>query len=67
MEFFLTLAIITAIAGLLSATLVSGIFRSKHPYGKGIAVLVGLILFAALACGGVWLLIIESARRGHPF
>ena len=67
MEFFLTLAVIAVVAGLLSTAIVAGIFRSNQPYGKVIAILFGLIMFAALACGGVWLLIYESAHRGHPF
>ncbi len=67
MEFFLTLGIIAAVAGLMSAAIVSGVFRSRHTYGKTVAILVGLILFVVIGCAGAWFLIYESARRGHPF
>lgn len=67
MEFFLTLGVIAGIAGLLSAGMVFPLFRSKRPYAKPIAVIVGVILFVVLSFGGVFLLILESQRRGHPF
>lgn len=67
MEFFLTLGIIAAIAALLSAGFCVPIFRLKKRYAKPIALVVGLILFVVLSLAGVFLLILESTRRGHPF
>lgn len=67
MEFFLTLAVLAAVAGLLSAAIAFPIFRLRKPYAKPLAVVLGLILFVVFAIGGFILLIAESARRGHPF
>ena len=67
MEFFLTLAIISAVAALLSIAMVFPIFRWKRPFTKLIAVMVGLILFLSLTWAGVVFLVAESAQRGHPF
>ena len=66
MEFFLTLAILAAVAGVLSAALAYPIFRLGKPYAKPLAVVLGLILFVVFAWAGFVLLIAESARRGHP-
>lgn len=67
MGFFLTLGLLAAIAGLLSAAFSFPIFRLKRPYAKPVAVVFGIILFVVFAIGGFILLIAESARRGHPF
>ena len=67
MEFFLTLAILAAIAALLSAVVAVPIFRLTKPYAKPLAVVLGTILFLFFWAAGVVILIAESGRRGHPF
>jgi hypothetical protein len=67
MGFMLTLATIAVIAGLLSAVIAIPIYRMKKPHAKLIAVVVVVILFPLLSWAGFVLLIVVSARQGHPF
>lgn len=67
MEFFLTLAVIAAIALALSGAIAWPLFRLKKPYAKPLAVVLGIVLFFVLAGGGFVMLIIVSAQHGHPF
>jgi hypothetical protein len=67
MQFFLTLAMIAAIAAALSGAIAWPLFRLNRPYARPLAVVLAIILFFVLSWAGFVILISESARRGHPF
>ena len=67
MEFFLTIAVLASVAALLSALFARPVWRLKKSYAKPLAVVMGVVLFIACTWGGFVLLIVDSARRGHPF
>ncbi len=67
MAFFLTIAVLAGVAALLSALFAWPVWRLKKSYAKPAAVVLGVILFVVFSWGGFVLLIVESARRGHPF
>jgi predicted PurR-regulated permease PerM len=67
MEFFLTIAVLAGVAALLSALFAWPVWRLKKSYAKPVAVVMGVVLFVVFTSGGFILLIVESARRGHPF
>jgi hypothetical protein len=67
MGFFLTLAVIAAIAALLSGTIAWPLFRIRKPYAGPLAVVLGIILFVGFAWAGFVLLIVISGQNGHPF
>jgi hypothetical protein len=65
--FFLTIAVLAGVAGLLSALVAVPVWRLKKSYAKPLAVVLGVVLFVVFTWGGFVMLIVESARRGHPF
>jgi hypothetical protein len=67
MEFFLTMGLLALIAGLLSAAISVPIFRMRKSYAKPLAIVLGAVLFLFFSWAGFVLLIIISARAGHPF
>ena len=67
MAFFLTIAVLAGVAALLSALVAVPVWRLQKQYAKPVAVVLGVILFVVFTWGGFVLLIVESARRGHPF
>ena len=67
MAFFLTIAVLAGVAALLSALAAVPVWRLKKQYAKPLAVVLGVLLFAVFTWGGFVMLIVESARRGHPF
>jgi len=67
MEFFLTIGLLALIAGMLSAAISVPVFRWKKPYARPAAVVLGIILFVFFSWAGFVLLIVVSARAGHPF
>lgn len=67
MEFFLTIGIIGLVAAALSGAIAVPIGRLQKPYARPAAVVLGLVLFALLSSAGFVLLIVLSARAGHPF
>ena len=67
MAFFLTIAVLAGAAALLSALVAVPVWRLQKPYAKPLAVVLGVVLFVGFTWGGFVLLIVESARRGHPF
>lgn len=67
MAFFLTIAVLAGVAALLSALVALPIWRLRKQYAKSLAVVLGVLLFMFFTWGGFVLLIVESARRGHPF
>lgn len=67
MEFWLTIAVLAGVAALLSALFAWPVWRLKESYAKAVAVVLGVVLFVSFSWGGFVLLIVESARRGHPF
>ena len=67
MEFIFMLLVIAVVAGLLSAVIVSPIYRMKKPNAKLLAAVVAVVLFPMLTWAGFVLLIVVSARQGHPF
>lgn len=67
MEFILTLVFMVGLpAALLSRTASVFIWRTRRPYAKLIAVVVGVLLFVVLAWAAFVALAIWSAEQGHP-
>jgi hypothetical protein len=67
MAFFLTIAVLAGMAALLSALVAVPVWRLKTSYAKPVAAVLVVLLFVVFTWGGFVLLIVESARRGHPF
>lgn len=67
MGFIFVLLAIAVAAGLLSAVIVIPIYRMKKPYAKLLATVVAVVLIPLLAWAGFVLLVVVSARQGHPF
>jgi hypothetical protein len=43
------------------------VWRLKTSYAKPVTAVLVVLLFVVFTWGGFVLLIVESARRGHPF
>lgn len=67
MEFVLTLVFVVGLpAALLSGTASVFIWRTRKPYAKLIAIVVGVLLFAVLAWATFVALVVWSTQQGHP-
>ena len=67
MEFILTLVLLVGLpAALLSGAASVLIWRTRKPYAKLIAIVVGILLFVVLAWAAFVALVVWSAQQGHP-
>ena len=67
MEFVLTIGLLVVIACTLSAAIGVPIYRLNKPYAKPLAIVLVIISFAVFSWAGFVLLVVISARAGHPF
>ncbi|MDA1039098.1 MAG: hypothetical protein O3A37_02235 [Planctomycetota bacterium] len=68
MEFVLSILFLVALpAALLSGAASVLIWRTRKPFAKLIAIVLGVVLFVALAWAAFVTLIVWSSQQGHPF
>jgi hypothetical protein len=61
------MGLLALVASLLAAVVCVPFSRLKKPFAKPLAIVLGGVLFVFFSWAGFVLLIVVSARAGHPF